>query len=139
MYALTLYGIAIGSLGLVGASNIDPVPIIYQTSDQSSAVLVQGSTGSGSPSTANKGLDTGKSGTHTDTNADKGKFGRQGSKSDQPTSGKQSFGSDQPASGDFSPNPSASTTAPGGQQDKRGNRGTGESASNQQEHGSSQQ
>ncbi len=87
MYALAIYGFAIGTLGLVPAANLDLT--FDGATDRSPIVLVQGSSGTGTSST--------------------GEFGKQSSKSDQPMSGRQSFGGDQPQSGDFAPNPSAAT------------------------------
>ena len=115
MYALALYGLAVGTLGMVAVSNGDPV--FYETIDSSHVVLVEGSSGS-------KGSGTGE-------------LGKQGSKSDKPTSGKQSFGADQPQSGDFSPNPAASTKTPGGTQ--RVEKDSGKSAGSDEQHGSGHQ
>ena len=140
MHALALYGIAIGTLGMVATSNVDPS--VYEATDSSSVVLVQGVSGDMSPSSANtgKGLDTGKSGTGKETDVGRGETGnRSFGTSDQPTSGRQSFGSDQPTSGDFTPNPSASTKSDESTQDKRGGKGTGQSASSLEQHGSSHQ
>ena len=104
-----------GALGMGPASNGDR--ILYETTDSPSIVLVQGSSGS-------KGSGTGE-------------YGKQGSKSDQPTSGKQNFGTDQPQSGDFHPNPSASTKTPEGTQDKGAEKGAVKSGGSQEQHGSS--
>ena len=130
MHALALYGVAIGSLGMVASLNVDSS--VYERTDSSTVVLVQGVSGDMLPSSGNsgKGLDTGKSGTGKETDAGRGGSGK-GSfgTSDQPTSGKQSFGSDQPTSGDFTPNPSAATKSDESTQEKRGGKGSGQSAS----------
>lgn len=107
MYVFALHGVAIGLLGMVATPSVGS--ILHDTTDSSSVVLVQ------------------QGGT--------GEFGKQGSKSDQPTSGKQSFGgTDQPQSGDFTPNPSASTKTPRDTQDSRGEKGTGKSSSPEEPH-----
>src|SRR5215213_5481018 len=88
MHALALYGIAIGTLGMVATSNVDPS--VYEATDSSSVVLVQGVSGDMSPSSANtgKGLDTGKSGTGKETDVGRGETGNRSlGTSDQPTSG----------------------------------------------------
>jgi hypothetical protein len=129
MHALALYGIAISSLGMVATSNMD-IP------NTSSLVLVQGVSGEMSPGSTNRGVDMGKSGTSKETDAGRGEVGKHSFGSDQPMSGKQGFGSDQPTSGDFTPNPSAATKSDESTHERQ--KGSGQSASSMEQHGSSQ-
>ena len=87
MYAITLFGLVIGSLGVSGLNAVTQMGS-HETELSSMIVLVE------SPA-----LGTGKSGTGKETDAGRGTMGK-----------KSEFGSDQPTSGDFSPNPSSATT-----------------------------